>query len=70
MWRTTGRRTTSIAPYGQATTQVLHPMQRSWWTWTKSLSRVIAPFGQTLAQGASSHWRHMVAVETLTPLIT
>ncbi|EJK90183.1 hypothetical protein UUU_33030 [Klebsiella pneumoniae subsp. pneumoniae DSM 30104 = JCM 1662 = NBRC 14940] len=55
LWRITGRTTTSIAPYGQATTQVLQPMQRSCITWTKPLSRLMAPFGQTLAQGASSH---------------
>jgi hypothetical protein len=30
----------------------------------------MAPLGQTLAQGASSHWRQSTAVLTLTPLIT
>ncbi len=68
--RTTGRTTTSIAPYGQATTQVLQPMQRSCMTCTKPFSRLIAPFGQTFAHGASSHWRQMAAVEIFTPLMT
>lgn len=47
--------TTSIAPNGQASIQLLQPMQRVCSTKICPCSRLIASTGQTFAHGASSH---------------
>ena len=47
--------TTSIVPNGQASIQLLHPMQRDCSTKICPCSRLIASTGQTFAHGASSH---------------
>ena len=56
--------TMSMAPKGQASTQVLQPMHLSSFTSTTPSCRTMAPTGHALAQGASSQWRHWIGMVT------